>query len=88
MIARLRRMAEDPARIVSLVLLLAGLVLLAGAFLGATGSKFLVSDLAYVGTGGLGGLACLAVAGALQVSSRSARRCAELDDIDTALSAR
>ncbi len=88
MASRLHRLTGDPARLVSLVLVLAGLVLLAGAYLGATGSEFLVSDLAYIGTGGLGGLACLGVAGAVQVAANSARRCAELDRIDADLSAR
>lgn len=88
MAQRLRHMIEDPGRLVSLVLLVAGLVLLFGAFLGATRSEFLVSDLAYIGTGGLGGIACLGVAGAVQVATRTARRCAELDRIDAALSDR
>jgi hypothetical protein len=85
---RFRLLMEDPARLGSLVLLVAGLVLLSGAFIGATRSEFLVSDLAYVGTGGLGGVACLGVAGAVHVASRTARRCAELDRIDSALSGR
>jgi hypothetical protein len=88
MVQRLRLLAEDPARLLSLLLLVAGLVLLAGAFLGATRSDFLVSDLAYIGTGGFGGLACLGVAGAVHVASRTAGRCAELDRIDAALSDR
>ena len=79
---------DDRAQLVSLVLLALGLALLAGALLGATRSEFLVSDLAYIGTGGLGGLACLGVAGAVQVASRSARRCEELDRIGTSLSTR
>ena len=85
---RRRRVIDDRAQLVSLVLLAAGLVLLAGALLGATRSEFLVSDLAYIGTGGLGGLACLGLAGAVQAASRSARHCEELDRIDAALSAR
>jgi hypothetical protein len=88
MAQRLRLLSDDPARLLSLVLLVAGLVLLIGAFLGATRSEFLVSDLAYIGTGGLGGIACLGVAGAVHVASRTARRCAELDRIDAALSDR
>ncbi|MND07433.1 hypothetical protein D3C83_293840 [compost metagenome] len=55
------------------------MVLLSGAVLGTAGATFLVQDLAYLGTGGLGGLACLAVAGAVYVSSRSSRRCEDLD---------
>ena len=85
---RFVRLTEEPARLVSLVLVVIGLVLLAGAFLGATRSEFLVSDLAYIGTGGLGGIACLGVAGAVGVASRTARRCAELDHLDAALSER
>ena len=85
---RRRRVIDDRAQLVSLVLLAVGLVLLAGALLGATRSEFLVSDLAYIGTGGLGGLACLVVAGAVHAASRSARHCEELDRIDAALSAR
>jgi hypothetical protein len=88
MASRLQRLTRDPARIASLVLVLAGLVLLIGAYLGTSGSDFLVSDLAYIGTGGLGGLACLVVAGAVQVAANSARRCADLDRIDADLSAR
>ena len=86
MVARLRHLSEDPGSLVGLGLLVVGLVLLTGAFLGATRSEFLVSDLAYIGTGGLGGLACLAVAGAVSVATRSARRCAELDRLDAVLS--
>ena len=85
---RMQRLTEDRARVVSLVLLVTGLVLLAGAFLGAARSTFLVEDLAYIGTGGLGGIACLGIAGAVHASSRSARRCDDLDRIDAMLSAR
>ena len=50
---------------------LAAWALLVGAVLGITRSSFLVEDLAYLGTGGLGGLACLAVGGAVYVASRT-----------------
>lgn len=83
-----RSLAEDRARLASLVLLVAGLVLLAGAFIGATRAEFLVSDLAYLTTGGLGGVACLALAAAVAVAGRSGRRCAELDRIAATLSDR
>jgi hypothetical protein len=83
-----RSLVEDRARLASLALLVAGLVLLAGAFLGAGRSEFLVSDLAYLGTGGLGGIACLGLAGAVQVAARSARRCEELDRIRATLTTR
>jgi hypothetical protein len=81
-----RPLIEDRTRLVSLALAVTGLVLLAGAFLGAGRSEFLVSDLAYIGTGGLGGIACLGLAGAVQVAARSARRCEELDRIGASLS--
>ena len=85
---QLQSLTEDRARLISLVLLVAGLVLLVGAFVGATQAEFLVSDLAYIATGGLGGIACLTVAAAVQVAGRSLRRCADLDRIATALSDR
>jgi hypothetical protein len=73
------RSTGDQSRLVGLGLAVAALALLFGAVLGTTRSNFLVQDLAYLGTGGLGGLACLAVGGAVYVASRSARRCEELD---------
>ena len=73
------RPTPDPARLVSLGLAVVALVLLIGGALGTARATFLVEDLAYLGTGGLGGLACLAVAGAVYATSRSARRCEELD---------
>jgi hypothetical protein len=73
------RPAPDRGRLVSGVLAVAALILLFGAVVGTAGATFLVQDLAYLGTGGLGGVACLAVAGAVYVSSRSSRRCEELD---------
>ena len=74
-----RRLTGDPGRLVSLVLAAAALILLFGGVLGTARATFLVEDLAYLGTGGLGGLACLAVAGAVYAATRSARRCEELD---------
>lgn len=73
--------AADRGRLVSGALVVAALVLLCGAVVGTARASFLVQDLAYLGTGGLGGLACLAVAGAVYVSSRSSRRCDDLDRI-------
>lgn len=77
-----RSAGADRGSLVSAVLSVAALVLLAGAVLGTARATFLVQDLAYLGTGGLGGLACLAVGGAVYVSSRSARRCEELDKLN------
>jgi hypothetical protein len=73
------RPATNYGRLVSGVLAVVAVVLLFGAVIGTAGAKFLVQDLAYLGTGGLAGLACLAVAGAVHVSSRSSRRCEDLD---------
>jgi hypothetical protein len=73
------RRAADRGRLISAALAVVAVVLLIGAVLGTAGATFLVQDLAYLGTGGLGGLACLAVAGAVYVSSRSSRRCEDLD---------
>ncbi len=73
------RRAADRGRLLSAALAVLAVVLLFGAVLGTAGATFLVQDLAYLGTGGLGGLACLAVAGAVYASSRSRRRCEDLD---------
>ena len=73
------RPAADRGRLLSAALAAMAVVLLFGAVLGTAGATFLVQDLAYLATGGLGGLACLAVAGAVYVSSRSSRRCEDLD---------
>lgn len=75
------RSTGDQSRLAALGLAVAALTLLFGAVLGTTRSTFLVEDLAYLATGGLGGLACLAVGGAVYVASRSARRCEELDSL-------
>jgi hypothetical protein len=73
------RRAADRGRLLSAALAVLAVVLLFGAVLGTAGATFLVQDLAYLGTGGLGGLACLGVAGAVYASSRSSRRCEDLD---------
>ena len=80
-----RGLADHPARLVSLGLLVAGLVLVLLGWLGAQDSAYLVEDLAYIGTGGLGGLACLGVAAAVHVAARTTERCDDLDRIDAAL---
>ena len=62
---RTRRVIDDRAPLVSARPLAVGLVLLVGSGARRRPVEFLVPDLAYLGTGGLGGLACLGVAGAV-----------------------
>lgn len=73
------------AGIVSAALAGAGLVLLSLGLLGAIDSRFLVEDLAYVGTGGMGGVFCLALAAIVRVTATSAARCRDLDRIVSTL---
>lgn len=79
------RFCSGRMRTSAVVLIASGALFLALAWVGATRAHFLVDALAYVATGGLGGVFCIALGSGLLIAANSSDLCRDLDRLEAAL---
>lgn len=83
----LKRMAVRWDRAVGGALVMSGVALVIGGVIGVHQSRFVIEDLSYILSGGIGGLLLLTIGAAILVCADLHDECQELDRLETAIRA-